>query len=520
MTHQIAMMSIELFLAVPMGLEDVVVRKLSSSLCQVATEIHYSLGSGYVIVVLPAIGTLAEEGKDVVFKTLSDLVDHPPLCIFSAHVSLGSIHVPRVIFKDPAELLALAKQKFRLNNHPSMQEAQPSRESSSPLATTTSVVQVDEKETSLHWEQALAVLKLVSPPSFTDRMDESLSTENSNDKESDPVRFRASFDRGDIQHKGVRSQDIAAALGSLAGDRFPRWKVNLTEFDVEVIGRWIQDVEETDRVYFKEVSASNTRKRARTDDDGEVETARLGTTGQSEVQPSQQMESGSKRMQVGITLPLALSACPYRFRPKDGRTSLRMEIAYTLVGLADPKPGDIVVDTCSGVGTIPIIGAAHYPQCLFLGSEILPPNVERANENSREMMGRVDLARIEGCRPQPQPQQPSPSQNSRSHSRPSLILGDAKAVCLRSSSVDLVISDLPWGQRESSHLSNCKLYPKLVKEIIRMLRAGGRAVLVTGERKLLQRQLDAPFAKPYLRVVEKREITIGFKVVAFELVRL
>ena len=53
-----------------------------------------------------------------------------------------------------------------------------------------------------------------------------------------------------------------------------------------------------------------------------------------------------------------------------------------------------------------------------------------------------------------------------------------------------------------------------------MLRTNGRAVLVTGERKLLQRQLDAPFAKPYLKVVQKREITIGFKVVVFELVRL
>jgi hypothetical protein len=60
----------------------------------------------------------------------------------------------------------------------------------------------------------------------------------------------------------------------------------------------------------------------------------------------------------------------------------------------------------------------------------------------------------------------------------------------------------------------------LIREVIRLLRVGGRAVLVTGERKLLLRQLDAPFAKPYLRVLQKREITIGFKVMVFEVARV
>lgn len=433
------MKSIELLLSVPMGLEDVVVRKLPSSLCKVATQIHYGIGSGYVIVILPAISIHKKDGEDVAIKALSDLVNHPPLCIFSAHVSLGSIQVPRATFKDPAGLLAFAKQKFQLNSQPTMPLLQLSPGLSSPStnSTTTSVLS-EEKETRLHWEEALAVLKLVSPTSFSDRVDGSLSADSSANKELDPIRFRASFDRGDIQHKGARSQDIAAALGSLTGDRFPQWKVNLTEFDVEVIGRWIQDVEETDRVYFKEASISSSRKRSRTDDDGCEGRAGVGIADQTEVPEDQHTEIGSKRMQVGITLPLALSTCPYRFRPKDGRTSLRMEIAYTLVGFADPKPGDIVLDTCSGVGTIPIIGAAHYPQCLFLGSEILPPNVEKAIENSREMMERVDLVRIDLH--QQHERTSSHSQNARSHSRPSMILGDAKAVCLRSNSVDLIIS--------------------------------------------------------------------------------
>lgn len=67
---------------------------------------------------------------------------------------------------------------------------------------------------------------------------------------------------------------------------------------------------------------------------------------------------------------------------------------------------------------------------------------------------------------------------------------------------------------------NCKLYPRLIREIIRLLRVNGRALLITGERKLLQRQLDAPFARPHLKLLQKREITIGYKVMVFELLRV
>ncbi|KAF9911180.1 hypothetical protein EC991_004404 [Linnemannia zychae] len=314
-----------------------------------------------------------------------------------------------------------------------------------------------------------------------------------------PVRYRASFDRGDVQHKGIRSQDLAAALGGLTGDTFPSWKVNLKEFDIEIMGRWIQS--ELEEVHFKP-EVSLLRGGGAEDPNSSIKRSRIEQT----IQQQQQFGQGEYvRMQVGITLPLALSTCPYRFRPLGGRTSLKIEIAYTLLALVDPKPGDVVVDTCSGVGTIPIVGAVHYPESWFTGIELLSCNVEKAAQNAVEMTEKVSRYRQQERAGSSTIESRAGTLTGsavrfRSSPRPILFIGDARAVCWRPGAVDLVISDLPWGKRENSHVYNCKLYPRLMREIIRLLRVNGRAVLITGERKLLQRQLDAPFAKPFLKM--------------------
>ncbi|KAG0322739.1 THUMP domain-containing protein 3 [Linnemannia gamsii] len=348
------------------------------------------------------------------------------------------------------------------------------------------------------------------------------SLDTSNTADSLPVRYRASFDRGDVQHKGVRSQDLAAALGGLTGDTFPSWKVNLKDFDVEVMGRWIQD--ELEEIQYKPAPPADGVISIRNEEEnGDVDSSNKRPRIEQATQ-RRGPERGREfvRMQVGMTLPLALSTCPYRFRPLDGRTSLRIEIAYTLLALADPKPFEVVVDTCSGVGTIPIVGAVHYPQSWFTGLEVLPYNVERAAQNAKEMIEKADLNHEHGRAAAESGIATSTRTVARPHGTrgPSLLIGDAGAVCWRPGVVDLIITDLPWGKRENSHVYNCKLYPRLIREIIRLLRVNGRAVLITGERKLLQRQLDAPFARPYLKLLQKREITIGYKVMVFELLRV
>ncbi|KAF9288159.1 THUMP domain-containing protein 3 [Mortierella antarctica] len=454
--------SLELTLAVPMGLEDIAVTRLPQGLIDAATEISYILGTGYLTLAIP----LDQPEKEV--KVLSDLVQHPPLCLFTASITVGLISVPRSVFDAPKELLAYLQNGFQVGDQEN-----------------------NSNSNDLNWQKALSIVKTSTAiPSATNKA----SSQNVDQVAEPSTTFRASFDRGTVQHKGVRSQDVAAALGALTGKAFPGWKVNLTDYDVEVVGRWVR---ETKLAFFKGEGTSSTSTREDRDID-------KGEPGSVKRQKTEEQSKEKAMIQVGVVLPLALSSCPYRYRPVDGRTSLKIEIAYTLLAMAGPKTGDIVLDVCAGVGTIPIVGATHFPGSFFAGSEIVPSNVDKAAENAREMKAKVEETK--GGKP--------------SHSQPSLFMGDAKAVCWRSGTVDLIVSDLPWGQRESSHVSNCKLYPKLVKQVIRLLRVGGRAVLVTGERKLLQRQLDSVFAKPFLQVVQKREITIGFSVMVFELRRI
>lgn len=52
-----------------------------------------------------------------------------------------------------------------------------------------------------------------------------------------------------------------------------------------------------------------------------------------------------------------------------GRTSLRPTTAYCLLRHACIQPGDVVVDTCAGSGTIPIEGAIMHPRSLFLAGD-------------------------------------------------------------------------------------------------------------------------------------------------------
>ncbi|KAF9153926.1 THUMP domain-containing protein 3 [Linnemannia schmuckeri] len=571
--------TLELFLSVPGGLEDVAVRKLPSSLLDTATHIHYKVGSGYLSLRFGApndddntnngdAGGSGHPGGDVdvtdsglstssssfsysmhwkshvesISKVIVDMIEHPPLCIFAAYVSIGEISIPRTLIFDapPKDLLDYCMNGFT-SSSTATQHGLPARLDSqgtgdeAPEATAPNSSSSDG-DLGLRWRQGLSVLQF-APSTLSERLASLLSeaaaplssveTINSSlntsfTAASSPVRYRASFDRGDVQHRGVRSQDLAAALGGLTGDTFPSWKVNLKEFDVEIMGRWIQD--DLEEIQYKPEPTADRMNAIR----GEEE---YGDTGFSNKRPrieqamqKQGAERGGEvvRMQVGITLPLAFSKCPYRFRPLGGRTSLRIEIAYTLLALADPKPGEVVVDTCSGVGTIPIVGAVHYPENWFTGLEVLPYNVERAAQNAKEMIEKVDRYHEQERAATESGAGASTRTIVHSHNtrHPSLIVGDARAVCWRSGAVDLIISDLPWGKRENSHVYNCKLYPRLIREIIRLLRVNGRAVLITGERKLLQRQLDAPFARPHLKLLQKREITIGYKVMVFELLRV
>ena len=63
--------------------------------------------------------------------------------------------------------------------------------------------------------------------------------------------------------------------------------------------------------------------------------------------------------------------------------------------------------------------------------------------------------------------------------------GDIIDLPLSAKSVDVITADLPFGQLVGSHDDNMTLYPGLLKEAARLLKQGGRMVLISHEVRLL-----------------------------------
>lgn len=57
---------------------------------------------------------------------------------------------------------------------------------------------------------------------------------------------------------------------------------------------------------------------------------------------------------------------------------------------------------------------------------------------------------------------------------------------LEDASVDKIITNLPWGIKSGTRADNRRLYPRLIAEFKRVLRPGGRMVLLTAETFLMR----------------------------------
>ncbi len=80
---------------------------------------------------------------------------------------------------------------------------------------------------------------------------------------------------------------------------------------------------------------------------------------------------------------------------------------------------------------------------------------------------------------------------------------DATDVPLSPGSVDVMLADLPFGNRVGSHEENIDLYPRLLAEAARLVRRDGRFVIITHEVTLMDaivRDTDKWFIQKTLRI--------------------
>ncbi|XP_015730778.1 THUMP domain-containing protein 3 isoform X1 [Coturnix japonica] len=158
-----------------------------------------------------------------------------------------------------------------------------------------------------------------------------------------------------------------------------------------------------------------------------------------------------------------------------GPTTLRSTLAYGMLRLCDPQPTDIIIDPMCGTGAIPIEGAMEWPGCFHVAGDNNPQAVKRAASNICSLLKKNES-----------------KESSASLGAPlDIVQWDICNLPLRTGSVDVIVTDMPFGKRIGSKKKNWDLYPACLMEMGRICTPGtGRAVLLTQDKKCFIKALS------------------------------
>jgi|HigsolmetaAR202D_1030399.scaffolds.fasta_scaffold00324_11 Predicted N6-adenine-specific DNA methylase len=176
---------------------------------------------------------------------------------------------------------------------------------------------------------------------------------------------------------------------------------------------------------------------------------------------------------------LRLAAHPLhrrRYKVLSRPGSLKASVAYAMAFLAELQPHELVLDPCCGVATIAIeAGRCVHPRAV-LASDINPEALKAAQTNARE-----------------------------SAFAPLLFRADATCLPLPNASVDVVLSNLPFGRQVAVEGDLSANYSAILQELARILRPNGRAALLTDGGSAFMQALQTT---PCLRLVAAHQISL------------
>ena len=178
-----------------------------------------------------------------------------------------------------------------------------------------------------------------------------------------------------------------------------------------------------------------------------------------------------------IGMRLSDRAMRHRFeRQVELPASLRPSVAAAMIFLTDPQPDDIFLDPMAGSGTILYERMQAGPAAGLLGGDIDPERVQAARKNLRPAGKRA---------------------------APDVRQWDARQLPLDDASVDKVATNPPFGKQLGKDMSPKQLYGPLLAELQRVVRPGGRIVLLSSEYDLIKEEV---------RKLPRLTITTGYSV--------
>ena len=175
--------------------------------------------------------------------------------------------------------------------------------------------------------------------------------------------------------------------------------------------------------------------------------------------------------------PRPLATRPWRVCNLEG--ALNGPVAYAMVALTEPTPGDRYLNIGCGSGTLLVERLLLGPARRAIGCDISQAALAcaAANLEAAGLAGRAELQQW-----------------------------DARALPLGDGALDVITADLPFGHLVGSHEENLALYPALLAEAARVARRGARAALLSHEVRLMERLLAE---MPAWEVVSVTRVDLG-----------
>uniref|UniRef100_H3DAW4 THUMP domain containing 3 n=1 Tax=Tetraodon nigroviridis TaxID=99883 RepID=H3DAW4_TETNG len=156
-----------------------------------------------------------------------------------------------------------------------------------------------------------------------------------------------------------------------------------------------------------------------------------------------------------------------------GPTTLRSTLCYGMLRLCKPQASDIILDPMCGTGAIPLEGAIEFSASFYLAGD----NNEMAVNRTVNNICHIQKRRAE--------------KGSACGLPIDTVRWDLCSLPVRTSSIDIIITDMPFGKRMGSKKKNWDLYPSCLREMARVCRPGsGKAVLLTQDKKCFSKALS------------------------------